>query len=173
VGTGRIVVESTPPRAGVTINDKWAGRTPVTIDSARFGRYTVRVVQPGFEVSREQFTLSASDPSRRLALKLTPVPAAKSSARKSTPAAPKAESPVSLSNGARYTGTVYVDSRPRGARVFVDGKAVGTTPLRLPDVASGSHVIRLELHGHYLWSVSRQVSAGQETRVTGSLEPLQ
>jgi hypothetical protein len=57
--------------------------------------------------------------------------------------------------------------------VFVDGKAVGTTPLRLPGVAIGSHVIRLELAGHHVWSASRQVSAGQETRVTGSLEPMQ
>jgi PEGA domain len=65
-----------------------------------------------------------------------------------------------------------VDSRPRGARVLVDGKPVGVTPLRLPDVSIGSHVVRLELAGHRTWTSSTRVAAGQESRVTGSLEQI-
>jgi hypothetical protein len=71
-----------------------------------------------------------------------------------------------------FTGSIYIDSRPRGARVLVDGKPVGTTPMRLPEVSIGSHVVRLELEDHSAWTVSTRVAAGQEARVTGSLERI-
>jgi hypothetical protein len=70
-------------------------------------------------------------------------------------------------------GMLFVDSRPRGAQVFIDGRLVGTTPLRMPEVRIGSHVVRLELAGHTRWSTSTTVSAGREARVTGSLDPIQ
>ena len=69
-------------------------------------------------------------------------------------------------------GSIYVDSRPRGARVVLDGRLVGTTPARIPDVPIGSHVVRLELPDHRVWSVSTRVAAGRETPVTGSLERI-
>ena len=66
-----------------------------------------------------------------------------------------------------------VASNPPGARVFVDGKPVGTAPVRVPEVPSGPHVIRLELPDHRIWSTSERVTPGQETRVAGSLERIQ
>jgi hypothetical protein len=66
-----------------------------------------------------------------------------------------------------------VDSRPRGARVTIDGKPVGITPLRVSDVRIGTHVVRLELPDHRVWSSTTRVTAGQEQRVTGSLERIQ
>jgi hypothetical protein len=71
-----------------------------------------------------------------------------------------------------FTGSIYVDSRPRGARVFIDGKQVGTTPMRIPELGIGSHVVRIELPDHRTWTTSTRVAAGQETRVTGSLERI-
>jgi hypothetical protein len=68
---------------------------------------------------------------------------------------------------------VYVDSRPRGAKVFIDGKAVGVTPLSVPDIAIGSHVVRLELPDHRIWSSATRVVSGETVRVTGSLERIQ
>ena len=43
---------------------------------------------------------------------------------------------------------------------------------RIPDVGIGSHVVRLDLAEHRPWSASARVAAGQETRVTGSLERI-
>jgi hypothetical protein len=164
---GRLVVQSTPSNAGVTINDTWRGRTPLTVDPLKFGTYTVRVVAPGFSVAREQFTLSQSSPTQALSFRLKPAPGSRAgSAGRGAPAPPPAASEGGL-------GSVYVDSRPRGAQVFVDDRPVGTTPLRISDVKTGPHTIRLELAGHRVWSVSRQVTAGQETRVAGSLDPMQ
>jgi hypothetical protein len=50
---------------------------------------------------------------------------------------------------------------------------MGTTPARIPDIPIGSHAIRLELTDHRVWTSSTRVAAGQETRVTGSLERIQ
>jgi hypothetical protein len=67
-------------------------------------------------------------------------------------------------------GELYILSRPAGARVIVDGRVLGVTPLLLPDVAPGAHAVRIELNGHRPWTDSVQVTAGQRVRVAASLE---
>ena len=52
------------------------------------------------------------------------------------------------------------------------GTRSGVTPLRVPDVRIGTHVVRLELADHRWWSTTTRVTAGQEQRVTGSLEQI-
>jgi hypothetical protein len=54
----------------------------------------------------------------------------------------------------------------------VNGKLMGTTPLRIPEVSIGSQIVRLELENHRDWTTTTRVAAGQESRVTGSLEPI-
>jgi hypothetical protein len=165
---GRIIINSTPRGASVTIDKRWRGRTPLTLNDVPLGTHEVRVVQEGYAVSREQVTLSAGNPNRTLSFQLkrdTPEPARRATDPRKPPAA-KPAAPQS------YVGEIYVDSRPRGARVFLDGKMVGVTPIRIPDVTIGSHVIRLQLEAHRDWTTSTRVVAGQEQRVTGSLDPI-
>ena len=69
-GTGQMIVQSTPPRAGVTVNGDWRGRTPLTLTGLKFGSYVVRIVQPGFVTAREEVTLSAAQPSRTVSARL-------------------------------------------------------------------------------------------------------
>ncbi len=159
------------------VNGRWRGRTPLNLDQLPFGKHTVRVVQPGYAPSTQNFTVSANDPIEVLSVRLQRQDAARAPqpARPSTPAARKpatsARTPASGSQS--FTGSIYVDSRPRGARVLIDGRPVGTTPLSVPDVRIGAHVIRLELPGHRPWSASTRVTAGEVARVTGSLERIQ
>ncbi len=86
--------------------------------------------------------------------------------------APRPAAPPQTSKPQSFTGSVYVDSRPRGARVLLDGKVIGTTPMRISDIAVGSHIIKLQLDDHSDWTTSTRVVSGQETRVTGSLERI-
>ena len=91
------------------------------------------------------------------------------------PAAParRAQTPAGRpGGGGALTGSIYVDSRPSGARILLDGRPAGKTPARMPDITIGSHVVRLELTDHRPWTVSTRVAAGEETRVTGSLERI-
>ena len=45
-------------------------------------------------------------------------------------------------------GRLSVTSVPPGARVLIDGKAAGTTPLTALELAAGAHELTLELEGH-------------------------
>ena len=154
----------------MTVNGRWRGRTPLAVESLPFARYDVRVVQPGFAPAREAVTLSAADPDGTVSVRLQP------EGRGTAPApgrsAPAAAVPRSSTTEA-YTGSVFVDSRPRGAKVFIDGKEVGSTPVGVPAVRIGSHVVRLELPDHRTWTSTTTVSAGRQSRVTGSLDRIQ
>jgi hypothetical protein len=163
-----VTVTSTPRGASVTINKQWRGRTPLTLSDLPLGTHEVRVVQEGYVVNRQEVTLSEDSPNRTLSVQLKREAAtpARGSAETRKPAAPKPAAPES------FVGEIYVDSRPRGARVFLDGKMMGVTPLRIPDVSIGSHVIRLQLEAHRDWTTSTRVVAGAEQRVTGSLDPI-
>jgi hypothetical protein len=165
VTTGTLVVRSTPSGAGVTLNGRWRGRTPLTLDDLPLRSYNVRVVQSGFQAATESVSLTRDTPQRSVSLRLQQLPRAAS-----RPAAP--ERPANA-GPAIYTGSIYVDSRPRGARVSIDGRSVGVTPLRVPEVRVGTHVVRLELPDHRIWSSTATVTSGQEQRVTGSLERIQ
>lgn len=158
--TGRLIVHSTPGHAAVIVNGTWRGRTPLTLDDLAFGRYVVRIVQPGYQVSRQEVSLGAAQASHTVDATLEKTPRA--GAHEAVPA-PAPSSGVS-------TGTLFVDSRPQGATVLLDGRSIGRTPLTLPDVAIGMHVVRIELAGKKPWTSPARVVAGETARVTGSLE---
>lgn len=57
-------------------------------------------------------------------------------------------------------GTLEVDTRPAGARVFVDGREIGTAPQRL-DLDSGLHQLELRAPGRRNWRSEVAILAGQ------------
>jgi hypothetical protein len=68
-------------------------------------------------------------------------------------------------------GSIEVESRPAGAEVALDGRIVGTTPLSIPDVTEGTHVVGIELAGFSRWATSVYVNKGERARVGASLAP--
>jgi hypothetical protein len=181
---GRLIVRSTPSNAGVTVDGTWRGRTPLTLDDLPLARYQVRVVEQGYTAVDESVTLSAGTPERTLAVRLRqqaqpaargtqPAARGTTAPRGAAPAARGTQQPPAARPDETFVGSVYVDSRPRGAAVSINGKPVGVTPLRIPEMPIGTHVVRLELPDHRIWSSTARVTAGQEARVTGSLEPIQ
>jgi hypothetical protein len=166
VKRGTLVVKSTPSRASVTVNGTWRGRTPLTLDDLAFGKYVVRVVQPGFRTAREEFTLNARDAAHTVNTRLERESTGAVASSGGAPASRRTD----VSPPVSFTGSLYVDSRPRGATVFVDGRSIGQTPVMLPNVPAGAHVVRIELTGKKPWTSSTRVASGETARVTGSLE---
>jgi hypothetical protein len=72
---------------------------------------------------------------------------------------------------ARFYGSLVIDSTPINARAFVNGHAVGTTPLVLTDVPAGSRVVRLEADDYTPWSSTVRVIADQRISVNVTLAP--
>ena len=133
--SARLTVLSTPSRAGVTVNGKWRGRTPLTLDTLPLGTYNVRVVQPGFAASNEDVALSTRQPMRTVSVRLQPVSAHAVDARACGSVAAAANgrtAPPREPAQQTYAGSIFVDSRPRGATILIDGKPAGTTPASIP-----------------------------------------
>jgi CRISPR/Cas system-associated exonuclease Cas4 (RecB family) len=161
--SGRLVVTSTPAGAAVLIDGQSRGRTPLTIRGLSFATHTVVVARSGYKNETRRVRLSPGTALGDVTVELTRLRAAPA-ATPPTHAAPQA--------AAAKTGSIVVDSRPRGATVFVDGKRLGVTPMRVPDVPAGSHTIRLELAGHKPVTSTLVVASGDPTRFTVTLEQI-
>ena len=69
-----------------------------------------------------------------------------------------------------FQGSLVVNSRPAGARVFLNGRSVGETPLVLRNQPAGSRAVRVALDGYEPWSSAVQVVADTETRLRAELK---
>jgi len=84
-----------------------------------------------------------------------------------------AKSAATVSANARrplFRGSLVVNSRPSGARVFLNGRSVGQTPLVLRNQAAGSRAVRVALDGYEPWSSAVQVIADTETHLRAELK---
>lgn len=161
---GRLLVRSTPAGARVLLDGRDVGETPVTLSSVDFGTHVVRITHQGYVAAERRVRIRSAQPAQSIEVAL----AATRPARGATPA-PAAPERTSGSPAAK-AGSLMVDSRPVGARVFVDGQMVGTTPLLLDPVTAGDHSVRLELDGFNGWATTTRVVGGERNRVSGSLE---
>jgi hypothetical protein len=168
--TGRLTISSTPARADVAIDGVRRGVTPLTLRDLPFGSHTVRVTRGGYAPETRRVNIVAGRPAEPISIDLEPTaPRTRPSSPGAGPAA-SAAAPAPERGSASGLGALYVVSRPMGARVTVDGRLVGATPLLLTDVSSGSHTIQLQADGHKPWQTTVQVKMGERTRVAASLE---
>jgi serine/threonine protein kinase len=152
--SGRLLVRSTPAGASVMVDGQSHGLTPLSLRELGLRAYTIEVSYPDHDTQRRRVTLSGRRPARTVDFNLRP---------RSVPADATA--------AASAPGSLQVTSRPSGAQVFVDDTMIGTTPLLLSDVATGSRRLRLELPGYATFTTSVEIKPGARSRVTANLEP--
>ena len=155
--TGELSVRSTPVKAGVVVNNVWRGRTPLTLHGLPLGTHTVRVVERGYAPEIRRVVLDSRVPAATVSIQLA----------RATPERPPA---VAAPKPGATTGSLLIQSRPPGARVFVNGNLVGTTPLLLSDLPPGARGVRLEHPGYRVWTTTVEITAGQRQRLAASLE---
>jgi hypothetical protein len=131
----------------VFVNGARRGVTPLAVRDLAFGAYAVRVTLAGHAPQDQKVTVDAGRPSRTLELALAPAARA------------AAEAP----------GSLTLDSRPPGARVWVDGRDVGVTPVTVPDLAPGEHAVRVQRAGFLTITTTAHVTAGARARLGVSL----
>ena len=153
---GRVLVRSSPAGARVTLDGRDVGVTPVTLRALTFGTHTVLITRDGYLDDERRVAVSATRPAQSLIVELSRTRDGRPNAGEGTPT--------------RFTAGLVVESRPSGAKVFLNGEPVGSTPLNLSSVVAGSHALRLELDGYRRWTSSIRVVAGEPNRVTASLE---
>jgi len=84
-------------------------------------------------------------------------------------AVPNQAARTSRATAASYRGSLSIGSAPQGARVFVNGAPVGSTPLVLDNLPVGSRAVRIEADGYQRWSATTRVVANQQTRLSAIL----
>jgi hypothetical protein len=103
-----------------------------------------------------------------------PTPDRRAAAARTAPERPaprtRPPAPVPAGTSGEFVGRLSVDSRPVGARVFLDNKPIGVTPLAVPTVRAGEHAIRLERDGYRHWTSTVRIVSGEQNKVTASLD---
>lgn len=161
----RLLVRSTPVGAEVFINGERRGVTPLALRDLPLGSYAVRVTRPGFVPADARVVLDRGRPSRSIELALV---------RGSEPGTATSSSGAALRRSAppvTTTGSLVVETRPAGARVFVDGASVGVTPLSVLTMSAGAHQVRIELTGYMPIITTTTIEAGARARVAVTLTP--
>jgi hypothetical protein len=167
---GSLLVHSAPSGARVFVDGHEYGTTPLPVRELSRGSHRVRIVREGYATAERQVLLTASRPSLTLNVPLTRTAQSARAATSGASTAAGAVRTATPSTLGRFVGALTIESRPTGARVYVDGKLVGTTPLKLPDVSAGSHAVALEHDGYTRWSSAVRIVASETNRVTASLE---
>jgi hypothetical protein len=71
------------------------------------------------------------------------------------------------------SGTLNIISKPKRAKVFIDGKYWGKTPLYSIRLSAGSHVIRLKKRGFRSFNETGRIRPGKELNLDCPLIPLE
>jgi len=148
---GWLLVRTDPPGASVSIDGEDRGLTPLSLSEIPSGSYRIEISVAGYTTEQRTIEISPEETVAAISIDLDPL--------SDTDAVLVAH------------GTVFVDSRPTGASVFLDGESVGVTPLIVQEVIVGSHEVRIVGDGYRSWLSTIQVEDGQRSRVAASLEP--
>lgn len=153
-GDGSLWVTSWPAEATVFVNEEPIGQTPLRRHALAAGTYRLSVQKRGHP-SVDTVVVVRREGAKVLRLALPPRPSASdpSLAAASEPEAAepgaarsKAESAAAAAEQAR--GVLRIASEPAGATVWLDGRTVGETPLRVVDVPVGAHTVVLRRGGY-------------------------
>jgi hypothetical protein len=147
---GRLVIQSVPSGALAIVDGRRVGETPVTVPVS-LGAHEIQVGRPGYEPRTERVNLTSGSASRTLRYQLR-------------------RGVGNVVPGTPATGAVDVDSRPQGARVTVDGRYLGVTPLRVPELTAGAHRVKIDREGHRAVTSTVNIVGGEVTRLAVTLE---
>lgn len=141
---GSIYVESSPSGAAIYLNGNYRGVAPLTISDVRAGSYSVEADLSGYNSYSTVVTVSSGGRSNVYC-------------------------PLSR---IITTGSLYITSSPSDAHVYLDGNYRGRTPLSLNTIASGTHIVEMDLSGYYDWKSTENVPQGGTRTVSATLNPI-
>jgi len=138
---GSIVFNTVPDGTSVIINNAYKGMTPLTVSNLSPGTYTITL---------SHFRYAA----------------------RSVPVIVKAGT-VSEVNATlvALTGSLFVNTTPAGAQLTLDSITTGMSPVMLPDIIQGSHLLNVSKEGFVTQSIPVQISVNQTTTMDIVLLP--
>jgi hypothetical protein len=141
--TGTLTVTSNPSGATVLIDGYNQEITPWIYTNLATGYHTVEVDYPGYESYVTNVYIDNGN-SMEVDAQLTPL---------------------------LTYGSLFVQTTPEGADVFVDGNYEGTSPVTVSALSDGPHQLELHLAGYAVITQTESVVAGQGTTVNLAFSP--
>lgn len=195
---GRLAIYSEPPGARIYLDGKEIGRTPKHIPQLASGQYTLKLSLNGFEEygtiiqvlpnqSKEvRATLINIQPPKMMEPTTMEVASLNASIIKediniekeriSRPLnmamVKKPVNVVMVKAPIPKSGGLKISSVPQGARIFMDGKRMGTTPKEISGLRVGRYKVVLKMSGYCDWSSTIEVKEGRFTNIDAQLEHI-
>ena len=135
-------LQSVPSGASVTVNDRYAGKTPLSQSGLAPGTYNLTFTLDGYADLSTQATVAGG------------------------------ENAEVVANLRPRTGSFFVNSTPAGARVLLDGTIAGYTPVVLANVTAGNHTLTFEKDGYVTATRQAAPGFGTRTQIDVLLGPL-
>lgn len=70
------------------------------------------------------------------------------------------------------TGVLVANTEPADAKVYLDGKLAGTSPLKEKFISPGEHTILVEKDGYFPWKKRLEIKPGKVTWITSDIENI-
>ncbi len=151
-GGGMIIVRSKPTGARVFRGGRLLGRTPL-LATLTPGPHTLRFFLKGYATLTR--TIEVSDKTNtNVKVNLS---------RGTASAAPQETSRMGVTNDGDGTQLV-ITSRPASAKVYLNGRLLGSTPVLTAGLAPGKYRLTLKRKGYSSYSRSFDMQAGQQLR---------
>ncbi len=137
--TGSISVSSYPSGANVYLDGTYKGTTPLTIPDLSIGSYVIKITKSGYNDIFKKATVSSGE---------------------------TATISASLNT---LTGSIYANSEPKGAKIYLDENYKGQTPQTILNVPIGEHTLKFSKNGYEEISRTITVASDQTTTFSESL----
>jgi PEGA domain len=140
---GRVlIIETIPTGASILLDGEGIGETPLEVEGLKAKKYSVRAELGGYEPVDHEISLTEGI-GRKLTISLV-----KSRGESSSPGAVPTPSPASPvpaltpgpSEGPSQMCSIFVNTQPTGAKIYVNGKHYGTSPKYI-ELSPGEHSI--------------------------------
>ncbi|WP_456472622.1 PEGA domain-containing protein [Methanocaldococcus sp.] len=70
------------------------------------------------------------------------------------------------------TGSLFVESDPSGAEIYIDGDYKGKTPKTISELSPGTHTLKLRMDGYSDYTKDVEIKTGETTNVYVKLESV-
>ncbi|NOZ86696.1 MAG: protein kinase [Deltaproteobacteria bacterium] len=164
---GYVKISSAPPGADIFLDDvRLPSRTPTQLDKITPNQdHKIKVTLPGYPTWEKTFKIS--DTSKPLIFKAILSEAEAEKAR-------MAGAPIFWGISSNKKGTLIVDSKPRGAEIFLDGVLTGKkTPRTFKNIAADrDHVVLLQLADKALAFSRVHVEEGSQSKIELKLDGI-
>jgi hypothetical protein len=142
---GSISVNSNPKGAEIYLDDIFEGLTPLKLDNINSGHHGLRIVISGYQEMTSDISILPSQ-TTKVSADLMPL---------------------------QSYGSISVNSNPQGAKIYLDNAYKGVTPLKLGNINSGHHGLKIVISGYQEWTSDISILSSQTTKVSADLMPLQ